>query len=346
MSWERIKGHDYLVRAFAEVVAKGRLGHAYLFVGPPGVGKRLFAGELAKALLCEVHGRDKLEACGRCSACVLVDAGTHPDLFTASRPEELVELSINTIRELCRDMALKPARGRYKIVILDDADDLSDAAAGCFLKTLEEPPPASLLILIGQTAERQLPTIVSRCQVIHFAGLPESEVAGLLKEQDIDPALIDRLVRLSGGSPGQAQALAEPELWEFRRQLVEGLARFPQDSVNLAKQWTEFIEEAGKEGGPQRRRATLTLRFLVAFLSDLLRQSLGQPARLAEPGDARLLEKLGSRLDAETITELIERSLEADVQIERRLQLVLIIEAFVDAMAQRMGGLSSLGKAH
>src|SRR5262249_42813443 len=157
------------------------LAHAYLFAGPAGVGKRLFAGELAKALLCE-HPRDgRLEACDRCPSCVLMGAGTHPDFFTAVRPPEKANLPIEVMHELCRRFSLKSARGRGKIAILEDADDLDDpitgnVAANCFLKTLEEPPPRSVFILVGSSVDRQLPTIVSRCQVVRFRPLAAEQV--------------------------------------------------------------------------------------------------------------------------------------------------------------------------
>src|SRR6266478_3619921 len=119
MSWQRIRGHNQIIQSFDHVVRRGRLAHAYLFTGPPGVGKRLFASELAKSLLCERPG-SALEACDACAACALVEAGNHPDQFTAGRPEDALEVPIEVIRELCRDLSLKPARGRHKIAILDD----------------------------------------------------------------------------------------------------------------------------------------------------------------------------------------------------------------------------------
>ena len=157
---------------------RGRMAHAYFFAGPPGIGKRLFATELARALLCENASASHLEACDRCAACVQVGAGTHPDFFVVSRPPDTAGMPIEAIRELSRNLALKPARGRSKIAIVDDADDLNDpitqnAAANSFLKTLEEPPPHSVLILIGTTPDQQLATIISRCQVVRFAALSD-----------------------------------------------------------------------------------------------------------------------------------------------------------------------------
>src|SRR5260370_953964 len=168
--WGKIVGHDRLARAFESLVNRDRLAHAYLFCGPAGVGKRMFAVELGKALLCERVDK-KLAACGKCPSCLQVAAGSHPDFVISGRPEESNEVPIETIRELCQGFGLKSARGRGRIAILDDADDLNDASANCFLKTLEEPPPRSLLLLIGTSADRQLPTIRSRCQIVTFAPL-------------------------------------------------------------------------------------------------------------------------------------------------------------------------------
>lgn len=335
MSWKKVRGHDSLVRAFEEVIRRRRLGHAYLFVGPRGVGKRLFAFELSKALLCEVDG-DRLEACDRCPACLQVEAATHPDFVVAGRPEESLEVPIETVREVCRSFGLKPARGRGKVAILDDADDLNDAAANCFLKTLEEPPPRSVLLLIGTSAERQLPTIVSRCQTVHFRPLEDKLVAELLRGQGVeDPAMIKRLVPMSHGSVGDAQALADPALWEFRGQLLESLARPRPDGVAIGQRWMEFVEEAGTESSAQRRRAALALRLLIEFLNHVLGYSVGKISESADSGEAELLQELADRLGTDRILQLLERCLQADLHIERRVQLVLILEALGDALGRQ-----------
>jgi DNA polymerase-3 subunit delta' len=332
VSWQRVRGHEAQVKAFARAVARGRLAHAYLFTGPPGVGKRLFAAELARALLCESGGAT-LEACDRCTSCKLVEGGTHPDFFAVARPEGSNELPIEVMRELCRGFALKSSRGRGKVAVLDDADDLNDASANCFLKTLEEPPPRSVFILIGASSERQLPTIVSRCQVVRFPPLPEADVVEILRRQELpEGAAVERLGRLSGGSPGQALALADPALWDFRRRLLDGLLQARPDTPALAREWMHFVEEAGKESGPQRRRAALVLRLVIAFLEDALALSLGGTPRLAEPDDERLLRDLAARLPPERLVAVLERCLEADGHIERYAQLVLIVEGLVDAL--------------
>src|SRR5204862_1598144 len=126
----------------------------------------------------------------------------HPDFFPARRPEEAHEFPIELMRELCVAFSLKSARGHGKVVLIDDADDLNEESANCFLKTLEEPPPRSVLILIGSSPERQLPTIVSRCQVVRFAPLTDDLVRKVLSANEVtEPRLRGRLVRLSAGSP-------------------------------------------------------------------------------------------------------------------------------------------------
>jgi DNA polymerase III subunit delta' len=340
VSRHSLYGHDQIWRTFEQAVGAGRLAHAYLFCGATGVGKRLFAIELAKALLCEVT-RPGFEACQQCSSCRLMDAGNHPDFFMVHRPEDKVEMPIDTMRELCRSMGLKPALGRRRVAIVDDADDFNEESANCFLKTLEEPPPGSVLILISTSPERQLGTIVSRCQVVRFARLSESQVAAIAEEQGVERELAGRVSRLADGSPGQALALAEPALWAFRQSMLGALCRSPFDSVALGRSFMEFVEEAGKEGGPQRRRASLVLRLLVQFLMDLLHQLTGHAPRLVDDADARYLQELGKRLDADSTIEIIDRVLEADIQIDRRLQLKLVIEALLDAIDQKLASLAT-----
>ena len=337
MAWQRIRGHDALVEGFRRAVRRGRLAHAYLFTGPAGVGKRLFAVELAKALLCENAAPDGLQACDRCPSCIQVEAGTHPDFFTAVRPPEALEFPISLMRELCQGFAFKSARGRGKVVLIDDADDLNEEAANCFLKTLEEPPPRSVLILIGSTPDRQLQTIVSRCQVIRFAPLPSAVVDELLQEQGIeDSALRARLVRLSAGSPGLAKELADPALWEARRDLLQGLTKTPIDSVELSRRWMEFVEEAGKESAAQRRRAQLVLRLVIDFLDDALTVGMNAVPRRTEAEDRPALDALARRVDPERVLEALGRCLEADRQIDRRVQLVLVLEGLMDALGQKL----------
>ena len=251
MSWHQIRGHERQVTALQRAYRKSRLAHAYLLTGPAGVGKHTFAVELARALLCEAHpaGAERvLEACGHCPACAQVTAGSHPDFFPAARPPELSEFPVDLMHELCQAFSLKPARGRGKVILIDGADDFNEESANCFLKTLEEPPPESVLLLVGSTPDRQLATVVSRCQVLRFAPLADEQVDELLQAHNVEDAEERaRLIRLAGGSPGLALALADPTLWEFRASFLDSISQPRFDPVALSRSWQTFVETAGKE---------------------------------------------------------------------------------------------------
>jgi DNA polymerase-3 subunit delta' len=323
--------------AFERAVRRGRLAHAYLFTGPPGVGKRLFAAELAKTLLCEAPPAGRFDSCDHCPACVQIDAGTHPDYFQAGLPPDKHEWPIELMRELLHAFSLTSARGRGKVAVLDDADEFNEESANAFLKTLEEPPPRAILILISTSPDRQLSTILSRCQVVRFAPLPEPIVSDLMRADGMeDAALIRRVARLSCGSPGDARALADPALWEFRRAFLQQLSASPIDSVGLAKLWATFVEEAGKESAAQRQRTTAVLRLIINFFHDALGVQLGGTPRPAEPDELRALESVAKRVDVDRMLAILERCLQGDDQNDRRVQLTLVLEALTDELGEKL----------
>jgi DNA polymerase-3 subunit delta' len=227
---------------------------------------------------------------------------------------------------------MKPARGGRKIAVVDDADDLNDQSANCFLKTLEEPPPGSLLILVGTTVDRQLPTIRSRCQIVPFAPLPETTVRELLAgDGETDSDLLPRLARFGDGSPGLARELADGDLWTFRGNLFRTLTRPNPDGPALAKAFLDLVETAGKDSGAQRRRAVLIIRLLVAGFRQALARSLGGPES-PDTADGPDIDAMADKFGPEELLRRLERCLEADVQVDRKVQLVLVVEALVDAL--------------
>lgn len=350
MAWHGIVGHDEVVEQFRRRLARGRLASTYLFVGPAGVGKRSFALKLAQALLCREHDEKDLDCCGRCPSCVQVAANTHPDLLLVARPPERAEIPVALLigskerrmqEGLCHDIGLKPFMGGRRIAIIDDADHLNEEGANCLLKTLEEPPPRSVMILIGTSADRQLPTIRSRSQIVRFAPLEPELAAGLLMEEGLAADRREALVlaERSGGSLQKARHLADEALWDFRRQLYDALAQYPLASVALAKAVSAFVDAAGKEAPPRRERARLVIGFAAEFYRRLLRALAG----VADDGDqelARMVDRARAVWpgDVETAAACAQRCLEALEQIDRNANQATFIECWLDDLGQLVGG--------
>src|SRR5262249_21383142 len=160
-----IRGHESTRAMLCAAATDDRLPHAWLFAGPDGVGKCMVATALAAWLHCETRGAD---ACGACASCRQIAAGSHPDVLLVRVAPGKKEIGVDRAREVKRFTQLQPVRGRVKVAIIDDAHMLTVAAQNALLKTLEEPPERSLLIVIAHNADALLPTVRSRCQRVPF----------------------------------------------------------------------------------------------------------------------------------------------------------------------------------
>jgi DNA polymerase III subunit delta' len=343
--WHGIYGHNAIVEQFRRALERKRLAGSFLFVGPPGIGKRSFALKFAQALLCETRPEELLDPCEHCPACAQAAAGTHPDLDVVGKPEGKSEIPVELLigdlehrrREgLCARIALKPYAGRRKIAVIDDADFLNAEGANALLKTLEEPPPRSVLILISSSPARQLPTIRSRCQLIRFQPLPPEIITRLLLDQAVvnSPDEAARLASLSEGRIGQAIELADPEIGDFRHLLYAQLQQGALDTRAVTQKVTQFVENAGKEAPARRQRLHLTVRMAANFYQERLLAAVTSN-RLAAAGTAT--NSPGSPLeyphDPARLAERLDCCLDTDQQIDRNANQTTLIESWVDALA-------------
>jgi DNA polymerase-3 subunit delta' len=330
--WQGIVGHDRVVEQFRRTLASGRLASTYLFVGPPGIGKRRFALEFAHALLCSESEDAALAPCGRCESCQLFAAGNHPDLETVGLPADKSALPISLFvgddehrnqEGLCHRIARSPYFGRRRIAIVDDADHFSIASANCLLKILEEPPPSALLILIGTSLARQLPTIRSRSQIVRFQPLDGDAVAQILLETGLvaDRRQAEQAADRSTGSVELARQLSDPDLSQFREQLLAALQSGLLDRVRLARAVHSFVDEAGKE--PSRRRDRL--RAVIGFAVDFYRQQLRRAAAPPAAG--------GCPDYAESILRALDGSIAALEYVDRNANQAMLIHAWCDELA-------------
>ena len=202
MFFRQILGQERVISHLRTAREKGRLSHAYLFLGPEGVGRASTARALAAALNC-LTPREDGDACGACASCRRLAAGTHPDfLVIEPTPEALQkqrpQIKIGQIREFCRVTNYPPLGDGWRVVLIKPAEAMNEEAANALLKTLEEPPERHLLVLTAQAEADLLPTIVSRCHKLAFAPLPAALVARELEERR-------GLARAPGPAPGRPE---------------------------------------------------------------------------------------------------------------------------------------------
>lgn len=222
VSFSELLGQTKARKLLEQSVISGRLAHGYLFRGPDGVGKRLFAGSLAATVNC--RGRKGVDACGHCSSCKKYSSANHPDFIVIS-PEKGT-IRIDTIREMKKSLSYPPYESTMRVVLIEDIHTMRREAANSLLKTLEEPPEDNLLILTAESSREILATISSRCQIVPFFGLSLEETQTILRRDDpqIDDQSAALLARLSEGSPGRSLFFRKTEMIDILEKVVAVLS--------------------------------------------------------------------------------------------------------------------------
>ncbi len=286
-----------------------------------------------------------MDPCGTCPACVQVRNLTHPDLDFVCRPEDKSFLPLELLigdkekrgkEGLCHRLSMKPFMGGRKIAIIDDADYLNPEGANSLLKTLEEPPPRSVLILIGTSPAKQLPTIRSRCQLIRFQPLEASIVRKILLDNGLVEKVDDaeRLAKQSGGSVRRAIELMDESLWGIRERIMEGLIQPEIDCVGLSAEILRFAEQAGREGATRRERLRQAIGAAAEFYETLLRRRY-----LETSTDGNLPDESHPRwggsvsVDSDTLARCLERCLDVAEYVERNAYPATLVECWLDDLA-------------
>ena len=270
MSFEQIVGQDRIVGILQRGLQGGRVSHAYLFSGREGVGKRRCAELFIKALNCTSC---KDDACDQCASCRAIENEKHPDISRIDTEGSAVK--IEQIRQTQRFLSLKPSMGRWKAVIIEDADLMTIHACNALLKTLEEPPPSSILILISSRIQRLPLTVRSRCQQLRFAPLSSEVISELLSRQtDLDFTYSLTLARHAQGSIKKALSLASSDSLDIRNTLISNLCVTPPSSV-------EQLMTQARELSKQKEELPWVLDILRTWYRDLLVTRLeGPPEQL------------------------------------------------------------------
>ncbi|MGL5810455.1 MAG: DNA polymerase III subunit delta' [Nocardioides sp.] len=210
--WDDLIGQRAAIAALRSAAGGHGMTHAWLFTGPPGSGRSVAAVAFAAALQCETVDEP---GCGRCQACRTTLAGSHADV-TVSRTERL-SLGVDEVKGLVRSAALAPMGRRWQVLVVEDADRLTDSAGNALLKAIEEPGDRTVWLLCAPTVEDVLPTIRSRCRMVTLTTPRSDEVADFLTASGIEPSLAAYAARASQGHIGRARALARDEATRARR---------------------------------------------------------------------------------------------------------------------------------
>jgi DNA polymerase-3 subunit delta' len=243
MPFRDIIGHRRILALLARSVAHASLPPSLIFAGPPGVGKRRTALAVAQALNClapRVSSELEIDACGVCAACTRIERGVHPDVLLIE-PGDSGAIKIERVRDAVDRAAYRPFEGRRRAVIIDEADALVAQAQNALLKTLEEPPPASVFMLVTARPDVLLPTVRSRCPQLPFRPLPAQDIAAALVARGQNDTDAWAVAATANGSLGQALAASGGALAEARevaqRVLVQAAgASGPRRRIESAKE--------------------------------------------------------------------------------------------------------------
>ena len=262
-----IVGQDKAVEQFADAWAGRKLHHAWLLAGPRGVGKATFAHAAARRVLSDAAGPVSalpgIETSGDHPMVKLVEAGSHPDMRWVERlldektDKRARNIKVDQVRELGEFLNLTAALSAWRVVVLDSADDLERPAANALLKMLEEPPANTLFFLVSHAPGRLLPTIRSRCRLLHFDALDNDAMTSILEERSpgLSEAERKRIISMSFGSAGRALAFAELGLAKLEE---AALAILRQGDPTNARR-SELASDLGKKASAERYAAFLEL---------------------------------------------------------------------------------------
>jgi DNA polymerase-3 subunit delta' len=303
-------------------LAGSRLSHGLLLHGPRGVGKERFASAFAAALFCRRRGA-RFEACGECPECLLSRAGSHPDrhwvrlLRDGKDKKEKKSIGVDQVRQLSEALGMTSMRSGYRVAVIAPAELMTTAAQNALLKTLEEPAPRTVLVLVAARPSVLLPTLRSRCQRVEIAR-PESDAALHWLEQAVEGGASERLLSLAGGAPLRAAALAP----HFEA-LEEQMAGILEALVSGRAEVTRLAGEMQGDGLPTR------LDWLEAWLGTVVRRrTLGNETGLTLPSGA-LLQRAAAAVNITMAFRLMDRLREARRLLDGNAAPQLVVEALL-----------------
>jgi DNA polymerase-3 subunit delta' len=320
-NWNLI-GHEWAVDMLKKHVVNGTTRHAYLFAGPPGLGRRTLALRFAQALNCQTPVEAGVP-CGRCRDCKQIEAMQHPDLTVIQAETEGGTMKVDQIREARRMLTLKPYMAKYRVALFLRFHEANDSASNALLKTLEEAPSYAVLILTADNAEQLLPTIVSRCEVLRLRPLKVEEVQRALEDKGFETNQAKLIAHISGGRFGYARHLLESEsLLAEREERLNDLQSLI--AASRVEKFT-YADKLSKDKDSMRQ----VILIWLSYWRDVMLRTVQAETPLVNVDRNLEIEDLAGRMDlssARHVVNELENTLE---KMERNVNSKLLAEVLL-----------------
>ncbi len=315
-------GHEWAVDMLCQHVTHNATRHAYLFAGPPGLGRRTLALRFAQALICAQTAEPGVP-CGRCRDCKQIEAMRHPDLTIVQADSEGGILKVDQVREARRTLTLKPYQSKYRVALFIRFQEANDNAANALLKTLEEAPSYAILILTADNPEGLLPTIVSRCEVLRLRTLPLEAVESFLKARGADEDKARLIAHVSGGRPGYAlKLLQDPSALSFREERLSDLqSLLPASRVDKFA----YAEKLAKDKDAMRN----VILIWLSFWRDVLLRVGGASTPIANLDRTEEIESIAGRLNLSEARRVVSDLEKALARLEANVNARLLAEVLL-----------------
>ncbi|ABW17632.1 DNA polymerase III subunit delta' [Alkaliphilus oremlandii] len=320
MTLESIVGQEKAIKNLEKAVLENQVAHAYLFEGAEGLGKKALALKLAAALVCFDHSK---RPCGKCNSCLKINSGNHPGIKII---EEAGTIKVDEVRELIKDIQLKPYEGSHKVYIICDADKMNIQGQNALLKTLEEPPAYATLILLTTKKSSLLPTIISRCQSIKLSPVSSDRIKSyLIQEKDMDPDRAQMLAALSEGIIGKAlDLLSNEDFYKRREDTIDLCNALMGAKVLNILEYTMFFEE-------QKIYVEQILDLMVSWYRDVfVYKETGNIELITNVDKKQELDLKAGRIDFRKLRDIIfiienaKNNLKSNVQFHLNIEVMLL----------------------